>query len=285
METNIKRATCVLVIEAVNSNPNGDPDRENDPRHRDHNTKGEITGVSVKSKMRELMSNTDGPVFEHIVDKLGINRENFNILERKDRNRKEIKEELKDIESFKRKYWDARILGSTFLEKGENVKYKRAGVVHATNAISIAPIRIERLTITNKAGVEEGKDCGMAPLGYRVVEHGVYCMQFFVNPSPVNLSGCTTEDIEVFKTLIPFVYDHTRSFVRPDVRIRHAWYIEHENSLGSVPDFMLFDILKPRRKGDDPNKPSTCWDDYDVPTELPSELAELKFEDLMGNCY
>ena len=32
--TKIMRATGLLVIEAINSNPNGDPDRESDPRQR-----------------------------------------------------------------------------------------------------------------------------------------------------------------------------------------------------------------------------------------------------------
>ncbi len=34
MKSEIKRATGLLVIEVVNSNPNGDPDRESDPRQR-----------------------------------------------------------------------------------------------------------------------------------------------------------------------------------------------------------------------------------------------------------
>ena len=32
MSNEIKRATGLLVMEVVNSNPNGDPDRESDPR-------------------------------------------------------------------------------------------------------------------------------------------------------------------------------------------------------------------------------------------------------------
>ena len=32
MNNEIKRATGLLIIEVVNSNPNGDPDRESDPR-------------------------------------------------------------------------------------------------------------------------------------------------------------------------------------------------------------------------------------------------------------
>ena len=34
MNNEIKRATGLLILEVVNSNPNGDPDRESDPRQR-----------------------------------------------------------------------------------------------------------------------------------------------------------------------------------------------------------------------------------------------------------
>ena len=47
MNNEIKRATGLLVIEVVNSNPNGDPDRESDPRQRP-NGSGEISPVSFK---------------------------------------------------------------------------------------------------------------------------------------------------------------------------------------------------------------------------------------------
>ena len=71
----------------------------------------------------------------------------------------------------------------------------------------------------------------MAPLAYRIVEHGVYCMPFFVNPNYAHKSGCTADDIELLKILIPYAYEMNRSAVRPDVRIRHAWYMEHRNML------------------------------------------------------
>ena len=60
METMIKRATGLLVIEAVNSNPNGDPDRDSDPRMRP-NGLGEISPVSVKRKIRDLVGEHDAP--------------------------------------------------------------------------------------------------------------------------------------------------------------------------------------------------------------------------------
>lgn len=62
-----------------------------------------------------------------------------------------------------------------------------------------------------------------------------------------------------------------RSAIRPDVRLRHAWYIEHKNLLGSCPDYMLLDALTPERIGD-VSEPSESWHDYKDKTELPEEL-------------
>ena len=44
MKSEIKRATGLLVIEVVNSNPNGDPDRESDPRQRANGLGGNLSG-------------------------------------------------------------------------------------------------------------------------------------------------------------------------------------------------------------------------------------------------
>lgn len=293
MDNTIKRATGLLIIEAVNSNPNGDPDRESDPRQRP-NGLGEISPVSFKRKLRDLVEDTEGPVFAEVCKKLNLNMDDFKILESRGRIRKEIIEEMgKDIKNFDqkeflgsqfvKKYWDGRLFGNTFLEEGGNKGYIKTGVAQFTMGISVAPILIQRHTNTNKAGVEEGKTQGMAPLAYRVVEHGVYYIPFYVNPSHAHKSGCTQKDVDLMKTLIPYAYDHTRSAIRPDVRIRYAWYMEHQNSLGSCADWKLIDALTPKRKGDDPMQPSTVWSDYDVPIELPDDLKEkVTFYDLMG---
>ena len=59
MSVDFNRATGLLILEVVNSNPNGDPDRENDPRQRP-NGLGEISPVSVKRKIRDLIEDHDG---------------------------------------------------------------------------------------------------------------------------------------------------------------------------------------------------------------------------------
>lgn len=68
--------------------------------------------------------------------------------------------------------------------------------------VSISSVRIERQTNTNKAGVEADKDRGLALLAYRVVEHSVYAMPYFINAAVANKSGCTDLDIDLMKKLI-----------------------------------------------------------------------------------
>lgn len=276
MSNEIKRATGLLILEVVNSNPNGDPDRESDPRQRPNGC-GEISPVSFKRKLRDLLDDHDAPFFQALPEKFQENADRYFILEHRGRDRTSIKKEMgKDPEKFlesefTNKYWDARVFGNTFLEDGGDKGFIKTGAVQFGMGVSVAPVEILRQTNTNKAGVQEGKSAGMAPLAYRIVEHGVYCMPFFVNPNYAHKSGCTAEDIELLKLLIPYAYEMNRSAIRPDVRLRHAWYIEHKNILGSCPEYLLFEALTPEKQGN-PSEPSTSWRDYVDKPGLPEKL-------------
>ncbi len=262
-----KRAVGLLVLEVINSNPNGDPDRESDPRQR-MDDRGEISPVSFKRKLRDLVENKEGPAWKEMASLLRLDANKFQILESRGRNRTEINS-LSE-EEFIARYWDGRLFGNTFLESGGTLPIK-TGAVQFGMGLSIAPILIERQTNTNKAGVQEGLDRGMAPLAYRVVQHAVYCMPFFVNPSAAQKSGCTQEDIELMLKLIPHAYKQTASYVRPQVDIRHAWYARHKSALGSFSDQAFIEALTPTKK-QATDKPSTSWADYNVPSDLPDEL-------------
>jgi len=273
----ISRATGLLVIEVRDSNPNGDPDRESDPRTRGHDQRGVITGVSFKRKLRDLVDQKDAAPWKELGRKEDLPDNEFDILEARRHKRTDIENLLKkDFEGFKKRFWDARVFGNTFLEKkGEDTI--RCGVAHFALGVSLAPVRIERLTMTKMApaqkgkGEEEGPTRGMAPLGYRVVEHGMYCMPFFVNPTASGKSGCTKRDIGLLLALIPYAYPHTKSVIRPLVEVRHAWYAEHKNPLGSFSEFAFIEAMTPRKKAN-PEEPSTRSDEYEVPTSLPEDL-------------
>ena len=276
----LNRVTGLLILEVINSNPNGDPDVEGAPRLR-HDGRGEISPVSFKRKLRDLVEDKEGPVWQFVKEKLVLKDDNFMILESRGRDRKQITNEIKDG-SFISKYWDGRIFGNTFLEGAMDKASIKTGVVQFGMGISVSPVDIEYQTNTNKAGVQEGKNQGMAPMAYKIVTHGLYVMPFFINPNYAHKSGCTKLDIELMKALIPYAYTHNRSAIRPFVEIRQAWFCEHKNPLGSCSDFDLIDALSPRRRGD-AETASSSLNDYALAAGLPDSLKDrVACADLMN---
>ena len=286
------RGTGLLVLEVRHSNPNGDPDADSEPRTLDADGRGLISPVSFKRKLRDLVADHDGPVWLEAKRVLNLESNGddrkFGILESRGRKRDEIFGMTAD--TFHNAFWDGRVFGNTFLEdiKGKNFKagekdhFISTGVVQLGPGISIAPIEIERLTTTSKASVEEGKDRGMAPLGWRGVRHAVYAMPFFVNPMMARKSGCQARDIDLMRFLMPHAYRSTASAVRPFVEVRHAWYAEHNSPLGSCPDSLILDSLTPKKVKGGVDEPSTSVDEYAIPSALPDEVrGRLQdFEDL-----
>jgi Cas7 group CRISPR-associated protein Csh2 len=232
-----------------------------------------ISAVSVKRKLRDLVEDKEGPVWRGVSASFTpvLPADHFSVLESRGRNRDEILALERD--EFIRRYWDARLFGTTFLQSDET-GFIQTGVVQFGMGVSVSPVEVERMTTTNKAGVEADKTRGMAPLAYRVVLHGVYVMPYFVNPAAARKSGCDDTDVELMKRMIPYAYTHTASYIRPMVTIRHAWHIEHQSALGSCPDFALIDAMTPKRtREEDKEVPSKSWQDYAVPVTLPPELA------------
>ena len=255
--------TGLLIIEVQKSNPNGDPDNDGAPRIRPDG-KGEISSVSLKRKHRDLVSDKEGPVWQSVQDELGLDVDNFDILEDRGRDRAAIVAMLKDnVAGFTAKYHDGRLFGNCFLEEG-GPDTTRCGALQLGVGISIAPIDVEFGTWTNKSGVEADKDRGLAPNAQKLVAHGLYAMPFFVNPTAGRKSGCTLADINVFLSLIKHVYPHTRSVNRTMVEVIHAHTFTHNRPCGSCNPLSLIRALSPAKLGD-PSQPSTSLADYSIP--------------------
>ena len=273
----IPRACGLIVIEVVNSNPNGDPDRDSDPRQRPDGL-GEISPVSFKRKLRDIVEAKAADIWPKLKDRLkarGFDPKDadYDVLEKRGRNRKTIIDEIEDG-SFDGKYWDARLFGNTFLESREKTEKElglkkgelsderwatlrrniKSGVVQFGMGISLSPVEIRRHTETNKAGVESDKSSGMAPLGCRYVVHGIYTMPFFVNPQSAHYSKCSLADLELMLQLLPAVYPLTASKARPCVSVRFAHYLEHQDALGSFPDLRVLEKLTGKAA-------ETTWDE------------------------
>ena len=280
MSASANRQIGLVILDVTMSNPNGDPDMESEPRIRELDGLGMISPVSFKRKFRDLVSE-ESEVYLEAQSKLElgqVSNNKFEILEERGRDRDRIKQMEK--QEFKQTYWDARLFGNTFLESlkdkdlndKQKEKKKSGGYDHLINTgalqvgvgLSVAPVDVVRMTNTNKSGVQEGKDRGMAPLAFRVVQHGIYYIPIFFNPSIALKTGATLEDLELFKFILPYVYQSTASAIRPQISVLHAWFGEHKNRLGSCPEHKFINALAPKVK-DGVIKPNSI-SDYDIPT-------------------
>ncbi len=302
-KTPFNRKVGLIILEVVNSNPNGDPDLESDPRTLEADGRGIISPVSFKRKPRDLVLE-NGLAMDEAKTKLGLEADGdsnkYGVLESRGRDRNAIVR--MDKETFLSSYWDARVFGNTFLEsakespeddnetKAFKTKIKNreinvdhfisTGVIQVGVGVSVAPITIDRMTNTNKSGVQGDKDRGMAPLGFRVVRHAIYTIPYFVNPSMANRNGTTKKDIELFEFLAPHAYSQTASVARSDVRCLHIWSGTHKSALGSCPDHVFLEALKPRIK-EGVSSPE-IRDHYEFP--IPKDELKSRFESVEDLC-
>lgn len=283
-QTQVPRITGLLVIEVRNSNPNGDPENVGFPRQRPDG-RGEISPVSIKRKLREMVADKEGLVWTETKRRISLGDGadmSYGILESRGRDRKEIIAKMKDGR-FEAEYWDGRLFGSTFLESREAVEKEtgkikdtewqkllktiRTGVAHFGVGVSVAPVNIRFETWTNKAGVEEGRDRGLAPQALKFVEHGIYTVPFFVNPTQANKTKCTFTDVDLMLQLLKHTFSANPSTGRTQVEIIYAHAVKHNDPLGSFSDFALLDAFKPYRIPEaDKEKPSETREDYHIPT-------------------
>ncbi len=260
MNKDLKRGTGLLLIDVRDSNPNGDPDRDSDPRRREDG-RGQISPVSFKRKLRDLVLEKDGPLWQEFSEEMGLSAAEFDILEQPETQRAKVRDLSYD--ELVTKFWDVRVFGTTFLEeKSKAESFISTGVVQFGLGVSLDPIKIERMTTTKRFAVEEDKSRGMAPLAYRIVPYGLYAMPFFVNATAAARTNCTQRDIDLLLRLIPHAYKETASYIRSQVDVRHAFYVEHNRARGTVSDFKIIESLTPQRI-DDAKGPVSSWQDYD----------------------
>jgi CRISPR/Cas system type I-B associated protein Csh2 (Cas7 group RAMP superfamily) len=155
------------------------------------------------------------------------------------------------------------------MAENKNSSHFATGVVQFGSGVSLAPVEVYLATETNKAGVEADKDRGMAPLGHKVINHGVYILPFYINALQAPKTKCSVEDLNVFKEVLPYAYSLNLAKARTSVYLRHIWWVEHKSALGSCPDHEIIDALTPKLATENP----VCWSDYKDSEGLPEHIS------------
>ena len=271
----------VVFYEAINSNPNGDPDRENEPRTLS-DYRGIVSPVCIKRKIKNYVANKCN------------GQDGFDILVQRGNDFDELTSSnyLKDLLS---KYYDVRDFGmvipsGTKKDKPEsskkskttkhqasadeedseqedestNSKKSKSGVkqpdsikgsVQVTISESIDAVKIVNMGISRMCASGQEQTLGK----FKCVEYGLYRCEFSINPHIAIANGMTEKDLQLLMEAFENCWEGDASAARPDMRPRAIFVFEHENELGGGIS-KLKRAVKVVKNSEEPSRP----EDYTI---------------------
>lgn len=278
-----KRYDFVLLLDVKDGNPNGDPDAGNLPRLDAETGHGLITDVSLKRKIRNVVSIKHDQTqrdpepgekrFEiYVREKAILNLEHqraysalkLDLPEEPDTHetatdnaaeRKGAKEKRRkgggDLVDKARKwmcqnFYDVRTFGAV-MSTGVNCGQVR-GPVQLTFARSVDPIIAQEHSITRMAVATEAEaekqDGGNRTMGRKhTVPYGLYRAHGFVSAFIAKQTGFSEEDLELLWYALENMFEHDRSAAHGEMTTRGLYLFEHDSELGNAHAHSLFDRI------------------------------------------
>ena len=272
------RHEFVLLFEAVNSNPNGDPDSGNLPRVDPETMHGLVTDVALKRKIRDYLSLTQNEnIF--IQSKVALNTLIEQVgkdLEKEAKGNKRADEDVQ--KGMCERFFDVRMFGAV-LSTGKLNAGQVRGPVQLTFAKSIDPVFQLELSITRQARTtEERMETGSTEMGRKaVVPYGLYLAKGYFNPFLAKTTGVSSNDLTMLWTALCNLFDYDRSAARPEMTVRGVYVFTHENEKGNAPAHKLLELVKVGLK--DKEKAPRAFTDYTVTVDdqnLPAGVTLTK---------
>ena len=298
------RYEFMLLVEAENCNPNGDPDMGNLPRQDPDTGYGYITDAAIKRRIRNYVIDAYGgkPGMD-IFAKNGtsMNREILDACLRSDEEKKKGNN-ISPAEAFCQKYWDGRTFGGV-LSTGRNAGQIR-GTVQIAFAKSVDPIDPQNITVTrmyytegnfntldefDKADAKIKKKKKRTMGTKQFIPYGLYIVKGTVSANLARKNGFSKEDLNVLFEALLQMYNNDISssktgmnVVSPLIIFKHVGVSdlnndpderEKEAMLGCCGAHKLFNLLHVSKKeGIDIPRSYTDYDVFLDVSDLPAGI-------------
>ncbi len=275
------RYEFVYLFDVTNGNPNGDPDAGNMPRLDPESSKGLVTDVCLKRKIRNFIELTEGDTPGHDVyvkEKSVLNHQNqkaYDALEIEPIAKKLPKDEKKAREVTAwmcANFFDVRTFGAVMTTEVNSGQVR--GPVQLAFAKSIDPIiplevSITRMAVTNEKDLEKERTMGRKS----IVPYGLYRVHGFISAKLAEKTGFSESDLEKLWQALQMMFEHDHSAARGEMVARKLVVFKHKDALGNMPSHKLFDRVAIERINGEPGTPAGSFDDYRVTIDS-SGLAE-----------
>jgi CRISPR-associated protein Csd2 len=250
------RYDFVLLFDATNGNPNGDPDAGNLPRVDPETGHGIVTDVCLKRKIRNFVQLTKAgaPGYDiYVREKAILNDQHQRAYSAKTLDPKKAK--APDVEAVRtwmcENFFDIRTFGavmSTEINCGQV-----RGPVQLTFARSISPVvslehAVTRCAVTTQreAAAQDGDNRTMGRKF--TIPYGLYLAHGFINPFLAKQTGFTEDDLATLKAALGQMFELDRSAARGLMGAKRCVAFKHATALGNAPAHKLFEAVSVTKK-------------------------------------
>lgn len=266
------RYEFVYFFDVTNGNPNGDPDAGNMPRLDPESSKGLVTDVSLKRKIRNYihLSEENSPGYDiYVQEKSVLNQQHqkaYDALEIKSESKKLPKDQAKAKEVTDwmcANFFDVRTFGAVMTTEVNSGQVR--GPLQLAFAKSIDPIipleiSITRMAVTNEKDLEKERTMGRK----HIVPYGLYRVHGFVSAKLAEKTGFTEVDLKKVWKALEMMFEHDHSAARGEMVGRKLIVFKHDNALGNAPAHKLFERVTVERLKGEEGTPAAEFADYNI---------------------
>ncbi|CAB4963080.1 MAG: type I-C CRISPR-associated protein Cas7/Csd2 [Actinobacteria bacterium] len=266
------RHDALLLIEVVDSNPNGDPDAGNQPRTDPETGHGLMTDVSLKRKVRDTVDTIRGTLPDparygiYVTAGTALNtvHDTAYAAVGKGATPETAQQWLRDH------YFDIRMFGAV-MTTGKNTAGRVTGPVQFGMARSIDPVVPTELAITRVTKTVAGNE-DQSEMGSKwIIPYGLYAARVHYSAAVGASTGVTGEDLSVLWSSLSTMWDHTRSAARANITTRGLYVFTHSSTLGDAPAGRLLETITVRKSTDAPPR---AFVDYAIGIPDPGSIPD-----------
>lgn len=271
------RYEFVYLFDVTNGNPNGDPDAGNMPRLDPESSKGLVTDVCLKRKIRNFIELTEADTQGcdiYVKEKSVLNNQNkkaYVALDIKPDDKKKLpkeKEKARAITDWMcANFFDVRTFGAV-MTTAINCGQVR-GPVQLAFSKSIDPIvpleiSITRMAVTTEKEAEDQQGDNRTMGRKHIVPYGLYRVHGFISAKLAEKTGFSDDDLEKLWQALQMMFEHDHSAARGEMIARKLVVFKHNDALGNMPSHKLFERVTIERVKGEKDTPASCFDDYEI---------------------
>lgn len=282
------RYEFVYFFDVNNGNPNGDPDAGNMPRLDPESSKGLVTDVCLKRKIRnfiELSCENEAGYEIYVKEKSVLNLQNkraYEALGVEPEAKKLPKDEAKarEITAWMCKnFFDVRTFGAVMTTEVNSGQVR--GAVQLAFAQSIDPIipleiSITRMAVTNEKDLEKERTMGRK----YIVPYALYRVHGFVSAKLAEKTGFGDDDLQKLWQALTLMLEHDHSAARGEMNARKLIVFKHDDALGNQPAHQLFERVSVERVNGESGTPAQSFADYQIHVNQ-ENLERVTVEELL----